>query len=78
VGAYTGKKTLGLVCSDPVIQLYLTRRIEKYGRIPTTVNTSIRTAAYKFLKFCEVEPSNHAFSDILAEKLGSLAPGQDA
>jgi hypothetical protein len=49
-----------MVCSDPVIQLYLARRIEKYGRIPYDVNTRIRTGAYKFLRCCKVEPTNHA------------------
>jgi hypothetical protein len=71
VRPYTGKRTLDLVCSDPVIQLYLTKRIEKYGRIPYDVNTRIRSAAYKFLRFCEVEPSNHAFSDLIAQRLAA-------
>jgi hypothetical protein len=71
VRPYTGKRTLDLVCSDPVIQLYLTKRIEKYGRIPYDVNTRVRSAAYKFLKFCEVEPSNHAFSDIVTQRLAT-------
>jgi hypothetical protein len=69
VRPYTGKRTLDVVCSDPVIQLYLTKRIEKYGRIPYDANTRIRSAAYKFLRFCKVEPSNHAFSDIVAQRL---------
>ena len=68
---YTGKSTLDVVCSDPVIQLYLTKRIEKYGRVSYDVNTRIRTAAYKFLKFCEVEHSDHAFSDIVAQRLAA-------
>jgi hypothetical protein len=71
VRPYTGKRTLDIVCSDPVIQLYLTKRIEKYGRIPYDVNTRVRSAAYKFLKFCEVEPSNHTFSDIVAQRLAA-------
>jgi hypothetical protein len=71
VKPYTGKRTLDVVCSDPVIQLYLTKRIEKYGRIPYDVNTRVRSAAYKFLKFCEVEPTNHAFSDIVAQRLAA-------
>jgi hypothetical protein len=75
VSPYTGKRTLDLVCSDPVIQVYLTKRIEKYGRIPYPVNPRMRTAAYKFLKFSNVEPTNHAFSDIIAQRL--VASPQD-
>lgn len=66
--AYTGKLTLDVVASDPAIQLYLARRIEKYGRIPITVGTRIRTAAYKFLRLNGIEPTNHAFSDLVAQK----------
>ncbi|HEV2120516.1 MAG TPA: hypothetical protein VGS11_10515 [Candidatus Bathyarchaeia archaeon] len=68
---YTGKRTLDIVCSDPVIQLCLSKRKERYGRIPYEVNTRIRSAAYKFLKFCEIGPSNHAFSDIVARRLAA-------
>lgn len=68
---YTGRRTLDIVCSDPVIQLYLTKRIEKYGRIPYDVNTRIRSAAYKFLRFCQVEPTNHGFSDLVAQRLAA-------
>jgi len=72
VRPYTGKWTLDMVCSDPVIQLHLTKRIEKYGRIPSDVNTRIRSAAYKFLRFYKVEPTNHAFSDTAAQRLAAL------
>lgn len=68
---YTGKRTLDIVCSDPVIQLYLKKRIEKNGRIPYDVNTRVRSAAYKFLKFCHAELSNHAFTDIVAQRLAA-------
>jgi hypothetical protein len=71
VRPYTGKRTLNIVCSDPVIQLYLTKRIEKYGRIPFDVNARIRTGAYKFLRFCKVEPTNHAFSNLVAQRLAA-------
>jgi hypothetical protein len=75
VRPYTGKRTLDAVCADPAIQLYLTRRIEKYGRIPYDTNSNIRTAVYKFLRFCEVEPTNHAFSNLIAQRLA--APPKD-
>jgi hypothetical protein len=65
---YTSEKVLDVVCSDPAIQLYLAKRKEKYGRIPYSINSRIRTGAYKFLKFCKVEPTNHAFSDIIGTK----------
>ena len=71
VGPYTGKRTLDLVCSDPAVQIYLTKRMEKYRRIPYDVNTRIRTGAYKFLRFCRIEPTNHAFSDIIAQRLAA-------
>jgi hypothetical protein len=68
VRPYTGKKTLDVVCSDPAIQIYLTKRMEKYGRIPYDVNSRIRTGAYKFLRFCKVEPTKHVFSDIITQR----------
>ncbi len=65
---YTKASTLDTVCADPAIQLYLAKRIEKYGRIPYEINSRIRTGAYKFLRFCEIEPTNHAFIDLVTQR----------
>ncbi|MDG6921407.1 MAG: hypothetical protein JRN59_07755 [Nitrososphaerota archaeon] len=57
-----------VVVSDPAIERYLQDIEQRKGKLSKGVYTHIRTVHYRFLAFLGIEPSNHAYSDIIQKK----------
>jgi hypothetical protein len=60
-----------VVVSDPAIERYLQDIERRKGRLSKGVYTHIRTVHYRFPSFLGIEPSNHAYSDIIQKKLAN-------
>lgn len=62
-----------VVVSDPAIETYLQDIERRKGRLSKGVYTHIRTVHYRFLTFLGIQPSNHAFSDLIQRKKANPA-----